>query len=70
MMSVKTYSKRKKPITSTRYGKKIIFLSCSIPDVCALSAVPASRFLRRVTLKGISQSCTKSTQRIFLSKVN
>ena len=47
MMSAKTYSKRKKPITSTRNGKKIIFLSCSIPDVCASSGFPKKGNLER-----------------------
>ena len=69
MMSAKTYLKRKK---TYHFHKKWedYFLSCSIPDVCDSSAMPASRFLRWVTLKGISQSCTISTQKIFLSKVN
>ena len=50
------------PIISTKNGKRIIFLSCPTPNVCASSAMPASCFLRRVTLKGISQPIVKGKE--------
>ena len=46
MMSAKTYLKQQKTYLFHKEWEKN-FLSCSIPDVCASSAMPASRFLRR-----------------------
>ena len=67
-MSDGTDPKQRKTYRFHKKWEEEYFLSCSNPDVCASSAMPESRFLRRATLKGISQPYTKGTRRIFLSK--
>ena len=60
MMSAKTYSKQKKKLSLPQgMGRRLFFCHVQF-QMCASSAMPTSRFLKRVTLKGISQSCTIS----------